>query len=204
MKLRDQPLMKPRRASNTSPTDASTLVQNLLNSLGGNQRKPGRTSRTNRQEKLFCSLTDLLTPETCTPVFVAASSRQLDALLAQLPPAILLLATRPDDLSGTPVTSEAATEALAQLSDEQKRAILLRVVRSPQMQQSLGSLTVAIRDGGLPSVAEALGVRVADGGFVRGGRVPLGGGEAVEAFVDGVKRTVEEEGEGEAEGMDTS
>lgn len=43
-------------------------------------------------------------------------------------------------------------------------------------------------------IGEALGLRVRDGGMVRGGSMPLGGGEAVEAFVEGVRRTVEEEG----------
>jgi 26S proteasome regulatory subunit N13 len=35
-------------------------------------------------------------------------------------------------------------------------------------------------------------VKVHNGGLVRGGSVPLGGGEAVEAFVEGVKKSVEE------------
>jgi len=51
---------------------------------------------------------------------------------------------------------------------------------------------MAIRDGGLPSISDALGVKVQNGGFVRGGGVPLGGGEAVEAFVEGVKKSIEE------------
>ena len=50
---------------------------------------------------------------------------------------------------------------------------------------------MAIRDGGLPSIAEALGVKLEHGGLVRGGSVPLGGGDAVEAFIEGVKKTVE-------------
>jgi 26S proteasome regulatory subunit N13 len=87
-------------------------------------------------------------------------------------------------------TSAAALEAS---SLDQKRAILKKVLRSPQFHQSLGSLNVALRDGGLPSIADALGVKVVNGGLVRGGSVPLGGGDAVEAFVEGVRRTVEEE-----------
>lgn len=42
-------------------------------------------------------------------------------------------------------------------------------------------------------IGEALGLKVRNGGLVRGGSVPMGGGEAVEAFVEGVKRKVEEE-----------
>ena len=42
-------------------------------------------------------------------------------------------------------------------------------------------------------IGEALGLRIRHGGLVRGGSVPMGGGEAVEAFVEGVKETVEED-----------
>lgn len=79
------------------------------------------------------------------------------------------------------------------LSTAQKKEIIKRVFHSPQLQQSLGSLTVALRDGGLPMIGDALGLKVENGGSIRGGTMPLGGGAAVEAFVAGVKRTVEEE-----------
>jgi 26S proteasome regulatory subunit N13 len=79
---------------------------------------------------------------------------------------------------------------------------LKRVVTSPQMRQSLGSLTVALRDGGLPNVSQALKIDVQNGGFTRGGGMPLGGGEAVKAFVEGVKKTVEKEDD--ADEMDTN
>lgn len=36
-------------------------------------------------------------------------------------------------------------------------------------------------------IGEALGLKVENGGLIRGGSMPLGGGEAVEAFVKGVK-----------------
>ena len=45
-------------------------------------------------------------------------------------------------------------------------------------------------------IGEALGLKVENGGLTRGGSMPLGGGEAVEGFVEGVRRTVEEEEEG--------
>ena len=96
------------------------------------------------------------------------------------------------DPNPTPAAAEAAIEAL---SLEQKKDILKRVLRSPQLHQSLGSLTVALRDGGLPMIGEALGLKVRNGGLVRGGSMPLGGGEAVEAFVEGMKQQVKEEGE---------
>ena len=89
---------------------------------------------------------------------------------------------------------EVAAAALEALSLEQKKEILKRVLRSPQFSQSLGSMTQALRDGGLPMIGEALGVPVRNGGYVRrGGGVPMGGGDAVEAFVEGVKQAVEEE-----------
>ena len=83
------------------------------------------------------------------------------------------------------------------MSPAQKKDLLNRVLRSPQLRQSLGSLQFALRDGGLPMVSEALGVKVQNGGMVRGGSVPVGGGEAVELFVEGVKRGVLEEKEKE-------
>jgi 26S proteasome regulatory subunit N13 len=95
------------------------------------------------------------------------------------------------------------------LSREQKNDILIKVIRSPQFHQSLASLTGALREGGLPTVSEALKVKVANGGHVPGGTMPMGGGDAVEAFLEGVKTTVEEEEKAEEEGggdgkMDTS
>jgi len=87
-------------------------------------------------------------------------------------------------------TTAAAMEAL---SLGQKKSILKRVLRSPQFHQSLGSMTMALRDGGLPSIAEALGIELENGGLVRGGSVPLGGGDAVQAFVKGMKKTVQDE-----------
>jgi hypothetical protein len=86
----------------------------------------------------------------------------------------------------------------------QKKDLLTRVFRSPQLYQSLGSLTAALRDGGLPMVAQAVEVKVENNGLVRGGNVPLGDGAAVEAFLEGVKRTVKEEDKDGGGSMDTS
>jgi len=90
------------------------------------------------------------------------------------------------------------------LSVGQKREILRKVLRSPQFSQSLGSLTAAIRDGGLPSISGALKVPVENGGFPRRGGVPVGGGDAVESFLKGVKAAVEEEGQQNGGGTDDS
>ncbi len=42
-------------------------------------------------------------------------------------------------------------------------------------------------------IGEALGLKVRNGGLVRGASMPMGGGEAVEAFVQAVKEKIEEE-----------
>ncbi len=89
--------------------------------------------------------------------------------------------------------ANSAAAALASMSLEQKRTLLKKVLRSPQFNQSLLSLTNALREGGLPSISEALGISIENGGNVRGGSVPLGGGDAVEAFVEGVKKNSAEE-----------
>lgn len=87
---------------------------------------------------------------------------------------------------------EQVSDARASLNLDQKKRLLKRVLRSPQFHQSLGTLTMALRDGGLPAVASALGIQVENNGFIRGGTVPLGGSDAVKAFVEGVKKTVQE------------
>lgn len=96
-----------------------------------------------------------------------------------------------DSLSSAEPTPEAGRAAIEALSVEQKREILARVLRSPQLHQSLNSLTVALRDGGLPQIGEALQLEVENGGIIRGGSMPVGGGEAVKKFLEGIKRTVE-------------
>lgn len=146
------------------------------------------------QGQMYTTLPDLLPSSTTIPTIDTATPHQIDNLLSYLPPTILLLAQESSaQIDGmVEPNAETASAAMQALSLNQKKSILKRVLRSPQFHQSLGSLTMAIRDGGLPSIAEALGVRLQNGGLVRGGSVPLGGGEAVEAFVEGVKKTVEE------------
>lgn len=82
--------------------------------------------------------------------------------------------------------------ARCSLSLDDKRSLLNKVLRSPQFHQALASLTMALRDGGLPGVADALGVKVENGGYLGNGGMPMGGGQAVKAFVEGVKKTVQE------------
>lgn len=126
----------------------------------------------------------------------SAPEDYIDTLLGFLPPAIVVLATENDDLGDSEPSADAAAAAMATLSLAEKKSLLERVLRSPQFHQALGSLTMALRDGGLPTVAEALKVKVPNGGYMSGGAMPLGGGEAVEAFVEGVKSTVKEKKQG--------
>ncbi|KAK3720379.1 hypothetical protein LTR37_003790 [Vermiconidia calcicola] len=182
-------------SSSEHPQDASALVQNFLNSLGGSssQQQQQRQGQ-QRIDKPFTTLPDLLTTNTTVSYIDSASPQQLDTLCALLPPDLFLLdqesASSTEATNPSPAAAQAAIEAL---STEQKKDILKRVLRSPQLHQSLGSLTVALRDGGLPMIGEALGLKVENGGLIRGGSMPLGGGDAVEAFLNGVKKTVEEE-----------
>lgn len=177
-------------SAGSGPTDAASVVQNFLKSLKG----PGAaTMQQQAQGHMYTTLPDLLPNVVTVPSIDSATPAQVDNLLSYLPPTILQLAQESASSleQMADLTSESSTAAMEALSLEQKKSILKRVVRSPQFHQSLGSLTMALRDGGLPSIADALGVKLQNNGLVRGGSVPLGGGEAVEAFVEGVRKTVE-------------
>lgn len=174
-------------------TDASRVVQNFLNSLKGSQ---GISSSQQQAEgQPYTTLPDLLPSSTTVPTIDTATPAQIDNLLSYLPPTLLLIAQESSaSIDGmVEPNEETASAAMQALSLHQKKSLLKRVLRSPQFHQSLGSLTMALRDGGLPSIAGALGLRLPHDGLVRGGSVPLGGGEAVEAFVEGMKRSVEDE-----------
>ncbi|KXT12990.1 hypothetical protein AC579_3149 [Pseudocercospora musae] len=180
------------RAASLGVQDTNAIVQNFLNSLKGSGGSASQQSQ--RQDKPFTTLPDLLPSSTTTAYLSSASPQQIDHLCTYLPPELFLLAQESEkstsDTEPSPATAQAAIEAL---STAQKKDILTRVLRSPQFHQSLGSLTVALRDGGLPMIGEALQVKVENGGLIHGGSVPLGGDDAVEAFVKGVKKTAEEE-----------
>jgi len=174
----------------SGPTDPALVVENFLKSL----QSGGQSSQAQAQGQVYTTLPDLLSASTTIPVVDALPREEVDSLLSYLPPTVLLVAQESaSQIDGlvepTGATTRAAIDAM---SLDQKKSILQRVLRSPQFHQSLGSLTMALRDGGLPSIAEALAVKLQNGGMVRGGSVPLGGGDAVEAFVEGVKKHVEE------------
>ena len=184
------------------PIDAaSKAVQDFLRSMQGNQALSNPQS--SLQGKAFTTLTELLPPATTIPVIDHANEAFMDNLLSHLPPQLLLLSQEIDDSSSVEPNSETIKAAMEALSMGQKREILRKVLRSPQFTQSLGSLTHAIRDGGLPSISEALGIPVENGGFLKRGGVPVGGGEAVEAFVKGVRDVVEKK-YNESSQMDTT
>ncbi|KAL9021371.1 MAG: hypothetical protein Q9180_008609, partial [Flavoplaca navasiana] len=191
------------RAASMPTNDAAVAVQNFLRSMQGNESLQGPQAQ-NQEPQLFTTLTDLLPPSTTVPVIDSADQQLVDNLLSHLPPTLMLLAQEVDDISSVDPTSETAQAAMEALSLDQKKEILRKVLRSPQFHQSLGSLTTALRDGGLPSIGDALKIPVRNGGYIKpGGGVPLGGGDAVEAFLDGMKTFVKAEPKSEEGRMDT-
>ena len=188
--------------------DAAAAVQNFLQSLQGNQalqKQPSRSQSRQMQGQLFTTLPELLPSATTIPVIDTADEPFVDNLLSNLPHVLLLVNQEADEASSVDPTPETARAALEALSLDQKKEILRKVLRSPQFSQSLGSLTQALRDGGLPTISEALRIPVAQGGYIKqGSGVPMGGGDAVEAFVNGVKSEVEKKnGESDEGKMET-
>ncbi|KAL9127495.1 MAG: hypothetical protein Q9217_003651 [Psora testacea] len=193
------------RASDMPTGVAATAVQNFLQSLRGNQALQDQPSQA--PEQIFTTLPELLPPSTTTPVIDSADESLVNKLLSHLPPVLLTISQGSDDMASMDPAPETAKAAMEALSLDQKKEILKKVLRSPQFSQSLGSLTQALRDGGLPTISDALQIPVANGGFGKSGSgVHLGGGDAVEAFVKGIKADVEEKrrsGEGDEEKMKT-
>lgn len=144
------------------------------------------------QQKLFTTLQDLLTPTITVAWIDQASENTVDQLMQYLPPNLTTLSNNEEEGS--------APQAL---NLQQKKDLVKRVLRSPQFTQSLASLTFALRDGGLPSIGEALNVPLQNGGYMRRGGVPLGGGDAVEAFLNGVRDLVKKDDDSNDQ-MDTN
>lgn len=154
---------------------------------------PGAGAPTGQvQQKLFTTLQDLLTPTVTVAWIDQASESAVDQLMQYLPPNLTTLSGSDEEGSATQT-----------LSLQQKKDLVKRVLRSPQFTQSLASLTFALRDGGLPSIGEALNVPLQNGGYMRRGGVPLGGGDAVEAFLNGVKDLAKRDDDGNDQ-MDTN
>lgn len=182
--------------------DAAAAVQNFLRSMQGNRALSEQHAQS--QSAPFTTLPDLLPPSTTIPIIDNANEAFANCLLNYVPPACLLLSQEGDNTGSIDPTPETVKAAIEVLSLGQKKEILRKVLRSPQFSQSLSSLTVALRDGGLPSISDALGIPIENGGFMRSGGVPIGGGDAVRAFLDGVKIVVEKEAEPETGDMDIS
>ena len=159
-------------------------MQGFLRSLQGNQ------SSDQGPDRHFTTLQDLLATSSTLPYIESADIETVDNLLNFLPSSLLLLAQDIGEVPNAEDSTEIAEAVKQSLDLAQKKYILRRVLHSPQFSQSLASLTVALREGGLPSISEALEIPVENGGFMRRGGVPLGGGEAVGAFLDGVRNYV--------------
>lgn len=128
-------------------------------------------------------------PESTITAVNHAETPIIDQLLLELP--AQLVQPRADPFNLVSAQSRTVGTTTGQLNIHEKRDILTKVLRSPQFTQSLASLTAALRNGGLPTISDALHVRVPNGGRIQQGRMPLGGGEAIEAFVEAVKDKVE-------------
>ncbi|TWU77829.1 hypothetical protein ED733_002159 [Metarhizium rileyi] len=181
------------RAASSSAQDAAAAVRNFLDSLRG---QPGLSEGEQRQpDAPYPYLNHLLPTAITIPLIERANLGYIDTLLNHLPASIIVLATGSNAAEGS--QQEPSTQTVdavkASLSLVEKRDLLKKVLRSPQLNQALGILTTALRDGGLPGVADALGIRVQNGGYMHGSGMPLGGDQAVRAFVEGVKTTVLEE-----------
>ena len=183
-------------------SDAAKAVQDFLKSMQGSHAL--KAPQAGIQGKPFTTLPKLLPSSTTIPFIDSAPDATIDNLLRQLPPALLLLSQEINDSSLADPSPEVAEAAMEALTLEQKKEILRKVLRSPQFMQSLASLTMALRDGGLPSIGDALQIPVENGGLIQQGTVPMGGGEAVEAFLRGVKASVKAKEVEKGGEMDTS
>ena len=170
-----------------------------------NSLKGGNAGSSSQQQRSapFTSLLDLLWPSHTLPTVQNASDDVIDALCAQLPTTPFLLEAEVEDVDQIDPNSETAQMAIQTLSREEQVDVLGRILRAPQLRAALGSLTEALKTGALPTVSQALKIDVENGGYMRGAGMPLGGDDAVKAFLEGVKKTVEKEKKGGDE-MDTS
>lgn len=175
-----------------------------MNSLqGGDLGAAGGSSQQNNDP--FTTLLDLLWPSHTITTVDKASPELIDALCAQLPMTPFLLEAEVEDVDQIDPNSETARMAMQTLDQSEKVEVLKRILRAPQLRAALGSLTEALKTGALPTVAQGLKIDVENGGYMRGGAMPLGGGEAVKAFLEGMKKTVEkEDNEDEDDEMDTN
>lgn len=112
------------------------------------------------------SLHDLLPSSNTIPALANASPAVIDELAENLPAGIIPTDATPD----------------------QKKAIIVKVLQSPQFAQSLISLSSAIKEGGIAGIADSLRVPIDFNAAAQGQ-------DLVEVFVNGVKKEVEKEEE---------
>lgn len=125
----------------------------------------GQSQRQQYQQSAL-SLHDLLPSSNTIPALANASPAVIDELAANLPSGII-----PADATA-----------------DQKKAIIIKVLQSPQFAQSLVSLSGAIKEGGIGGIAESLRVPIDFNAAAQGQ-------DLVEVFVNGVKKEVKKEEE---------
>lgn len=172
-------------------TQMSDAVQNFLKSLGGSAANSSGLQSAS-QHNAFTTLPDLLSTSSTIAMIDEADEAFIDDLLArELPSALIALEMDPDVSDVQELDEETADAVVMSLDLEKKKSIVKKVLRSPQFTQSLASLTGALRDGGLPMVSQSMGVEVKNGGYTGPERrIPLEGGDALEAFLEGAKDAV--------------
>ncbi|TQS32482.1 hypothetical protein Golomagni_07198, partial [Golovinomyces magnicellulatus] len=126
------------RAVSSGP-DASAAVRNFLDSLKGQQ---GLSSAGSQQQSdiPYPYLNHLLPTSTTIPMIDAAEPEYVDSLLSYLPPSVLVMAANPSEAVDTKNEPGAAAieDAKASMSLDDKRSLLKKVLRSPQLHQALG------------------------------------------------------------------
>ncbi|RPA96594.1 adhesion regulating molecule [Choiromyces venosus 120613-1] len=154
------------RAPTSQPQNQSDFLQNLISQiqLPGAARNGGGG---HQQQQPMISLHDLLPSTTTTPLLTTMTPGAVDDLISNLPQGIV---------------PRNATLA-------QKKEVILKVLHSPQFNQSLVSLSVALRDGGLRGISDSLGVRLAPGEEGTGS-------DQVTIFVEAIKKEEEKKEDG--------
>ena len=85
--------------TDSTQSQTRTAVANFLKSLQGNQISADQQGA---EGKIFTTLPDLLQPETTLPMLDKAEEAYLDSLLANLPPALILLASGDENATSSP------------------------------------------------------------------------------------------------------
>ncbi|KAG9955339.1 hypothetical protein KCU78_g24833, partial [Aureobasidium melanogenum] len=121
------------------PGDANDAVQNFLRSLQGSSLGTQQQQQQQQQssyDRPFTTLSELLSTNNTIPWLSSTSPEQIDALCMHLPPSLFLLAQESAaTTSSAEPSEETARAAIEAMATEQKRELLQRVLRSPQLHQ---------------------------------------------------------------------